>query len=309
MNYSFSVFIEKTQRVDIYLSALFWELSRSYIQKLIDTWSVKVNGKIIKKNLKIHCQDELFIQEIVTQSNIIPQNIPLDIIYENRDICVINKDAWINVHPTPWIEGKKGTLVNALMYHCNEELPIISGQERPGIVHRLDKDTSWVIITAKNDRSMKEIAEKIKNREVKKYYIAIVWGILSEKKFQISSHIWRHQKDSTKMTVKNPLNPKAALSSGEVLWYIDERYTVLRIDLHTWRTHQIRVHLASIWYPILWDAVYGNAELNKQALIQYDIKRQMLHAEELCIELQWKLHTFIAPVKADMRELLKKIAV
>lgn len=128
----------------------------------------------MKKNLKIKNADEVQIQEIITSSVLQPENIVLDIIYEDENICVINKDAGINVHPTPGIEGKSGTLVNALLYHCKEKLPCISGEERPGIVHRLDKDTSGAIMTAKNDNMMKYLADKIQKREVKKYYIAIV---------------------------------------------------------------------------------------------------------------------------------------
>jgi 23S rRNA pseudouridine1911/1915/1917 synthase len=131
MNYNFSVNIEKKQRVDMYLSALFTDISRSYIQKLIDTGCVKVNGQEIKKNLKLEPRSEISIVEIITSSEILAENIPLDIVYEDDNICVINKNPQINVHPTPGIEGKKGTLVNALLYHCREKLPVISGEQRP----------------------------------------------------------------------------------------------------------------------------------------------------------------------------------
>lgn len=174
MQYSFCVYILKPQRVDMYISTLFPDISRSYIQKLIDTGCVRVNGEKVKKNIKINTKSEIHIQEIILSTKIQAENIPLEIIYEDENICVINKDAGINVHPTPGIQGKSGTLVNALLYHCKDKLPVISGEERPGIVHRLDKDTSGVIMTAKNDMFMKYLSEKIKNREVKKYYIAVV---------------------------------------------------------------------------------------------------------------------------------------
>lgn len=304
MNYKFSVNIEKKQRVDMYLSALFWELSRSYIQKLVDTGCVIVNGEKVKKNLKLSPRDEISIEEIITSVEILAENIPLDIIYEDESICVINKDIGINVHPTPGIEGKRGTLVNALLYHCKEKLPVISGEQRPWIVHRLDKNTSGVIMTAKNDTMMKDLSSKIKNREIKKYYIAIVWGVLVEEKFTITSDIGRHPTDRVKMTTKNPLHPKHAITHGEVLGYIDDTHTVLRIDLETGRTHQIRVHLAGIGYPILGDEVYGNPKVNKMVATLYQIHRQMLHAYEVQIELYGKKTSFKAPLKKDMDKVI-----
>jgi len=273
MNYNFSVNIEKKQRVDMYLSALFWEVSRSYIQKLIDTWCVLVNGEKVKKNIKLVPRDEISIEEIITSSEILAEYIPL--------------------------------LVNALLYHCREKLPVISGEQRPGIVHRLDKNTSGVIVTAKNDIYMKDISEKIKNREVKKYYIAIVSWVLTEEKFTITSEIGRHPTDKIKMTVKNPLNPKQAVTHGEVLWYIDETYTVIKVDLETWRTHQIRVHLASIGYPIIWDDVYGNPKVNKRAATMYQVHRQALHAYEFHIFLNGEKKSFLAPLKSDMHSILE----
>lgn len=304
MNYNFCVNLEKKQRVDMYISALFPQLSRSYVQKLIDTGCVLVDGKKIKKNLKLEPHSEISITEITTSVEILPENIPLDIIFEDDNICVINKDPQINVHPTPWIEGKKGTLVNALLYHCRDKLPVISWEERPWIVHRLDKDTTWVIVTAKNDTYMKDISAKIKNREVKKYYIAIVWWVLTQEKFTITSDIGRHKTDRTKMTVSDSVNPKNAITHAEVLWYIDEEYTVIKVDLETGRTHQIRVHLASIWYPIIGDTTYWNPKVNKRAATLYQVHRQMLHALEFHIDLYGARQVYRAPLKNDMQSIL-----
>jgi len=284
----------------MYISALFPQLSRSYVQKLIDSGCVLVDGAKIKKNLKLEPKSEISIQEITVSVEILPENIPLDIIYEDENICVINKDPQINVHPTPWIEGKKWTLVNALLHHCRDKLPIISWEERPGIVHRLDKDTSWVIMTAKNDTYMKDISAKIKNREVKKYYIAIVWWVLTQEKFTITSDIGRHKTDRTKMTVSDSINPKNAITHWEVIGYIDEEYTVIKVDLETGRTHQIRVHLASIGYPIIGDSTYGNPKVNKRAATMYQVHRQMLHALEFHIDLYGRTQIFRAPLKQDM---------
>ncbi len=290
-------------RVDIYLSALFWELSRSYIQKLIDSGSVLVNGEKVKKNIKLQPEDVISIEEIITSYEILPENIPLDIIYEDENLCVINKQAWINVHPTPWIEGKSGTLVNALLYHCKDKLPVISGEQRPWIVHRLDKDTSWAIITVKNDMMMHYISDIIKERKIKKYYIAIVAWVLTQTDFTITSDIWRDPYNKIKMTTNNALNPKHAITHGKVIWYIDEEYSVIKIDLETGRTHQIRVHLASIGYPILWDTVYGNPKVNKRIATKHQIHRQALHAFKLEFELYWKAITLIAPLKNDMAQM------
>lgn len=305
MNYHFCTYIQKKQRVDMYISALFPDVSRSYVQKLIDTGCVRVNGQQVKKNLKLEPKSEIYIEEIITSTQLQAENIPLDIIYEDENICVINKDAWINVHPTPWVEGKKWTMVNALLYHCRDKLPVISGEERPWIVHRLDKDTSGVILTAKNDIYMQKLSEKIKNREVKKYYIAVVSGIFTEEKFTINSDIGRHPTDRTKMTIQDPINPKHAVTHGELLGYINQDYSVLKIDLETGRTHQIRVHLASIWYPIIWDSVYWNPKMNKTAATLYQLHRQMLHAFEFHIDLYGGRKTFMAPLKADMKKLLE----
>ena len=298
------MYIEKPWRVDMYLSALFWELSRSYIQKLIDTGCVKINGEMVKKNLKLKNQDAVMIQEIITSSEILPEDIPLEIVYEDESICIVNKDAGINVHPVPGIEGKKGTLVNALLHHCKEKLPVISGEERPGIVHRLDKHTSWAIMIAKNDQMMKYLSKIIKERCIKKYYIAIVSGVLTQEKFTITSEIGRHRVDKMKMTTQNPMNPKHAITHWEVLWYIDDTHSVIKIDLETGRTHQIRVHLASIGYPILWDTVYGNPKVNKQVATLYQLHRQALHAFELQFNLYGEEKAFIAPLKIDMKSMI-----
>ncbi len=306
MNYNFSTYIEKPQRVDMYLSALFWELSRSYIQKLIDTGCVKINGGIVKKNLKLQSRDEVSIMEIIVSSEILAEDIPLDIVYEDENICIINKDPGINTHPVPGIEGKSWTLVNALLSHCKEKLPVISGEERPGIVHRLDKHTSWAIMIAKNDQMMHYLSDIIKNRSIKKYYIAIISWVLTQEKFTIKSEIGRHRTDKIKMTTKNPMNPKHAITHGQVLGYIDERYSILKIDLETGRTHQIRVHLASIGYPILWDTVYWNPKVNKHVATIYQLHRQALHAYELELELYGQKEKFIASLKQDMSSMISE---
>jgi len=298
----FCTLLDKKQRVDIYLSALFKDFSRSYIQKMIDKWQLKVNWKILNKNKKIENKDEIEL-EIKTEKleEVLPEKMKLDIIYEDENILIINKDAWINVHPVPWENGKTWTLVNWILHYCKKNLPIINWVERPWIVHRLDKDTSGAILIAKNDKMMTYLSNIIKQRKIEKYYIAIVAWIVKEKQFKIESYIWRDPNDRQKMTTKNPINPKIAISYWEVLDYIDNKYSVLKIKIETWRTHQIRVHLASIWYPILWDKTYWNNKINKEVLQKYWLERQALHAYKLIFELYWKKQEFTAKLKKDLK--------
>lgn len=301
----FCVFSEKKVRVDIYLSALFPIYSRSYIQKIIDKWQVSVNSKKISKNLKINPRDEIEIEIIPEKLEILPQKMDLDIIFEDENILIINKNPWINVHPVPWEGWTENTLVNGILEHCKENLGTINWVERPGIVHRLDKDTSGIILIAKNDFMMNYLASIIKDRKIEKKYFAIVFGIVKEKKFRIESEIWRDPKDRKKMTVKNPLNPKNAISEVEVLDYIDEKYTLLEVKILTWRTHQIRVHLSSIWFPILWDKVYGNEKINLEVFKKYWLQRQALHAKSLEFELYGKKVFFESDLKNDMKKILE----
>jgi 23S rRNA pseudouridine1911/1915/1917 synthase len=194
-------------------------------------------------------------------------------------------------------------LVNALLYHI-KDLSSINGIERPWIVHRLDKNTSWLIMVAKTDKMMTYLQEKMKKRDIWKYYLAIVSGILKEKEFKIESFIWRHSTNKIKMTTKNAINPKLAITHWKVIKYIDSKHTLVELKLETGRTHQIRVHLASIWYPILADEVYGNPKVNKEVATKYQIKRQALHSYKLEIDLYWKNETFYWELKADMKKIL-----
>ena len=303
MKYNFSALLDKKIRVDMYLSALFSDYSRSYVQKLIDNNHLKINWKILNKNKKISNKDEIELEIIIEKSSILPEKIDLDIIYEDENIVIINKDAGMNTHIVPWAEGKSWTLVNALLYHC--KLAWIWWVERPWIVHRLDKNTSWLIMVAKNDKSMQHLQKIIKNREVNKYYIAIVAWKIKQENFTIKSYIWRDPNSRIKMTTKNPINPRYALTHGKVLDYIWDDYTVLKIKLETWRTHQIRVHLASIWYPIIWDEVYWNLKINKKVFNKYKLSRQALHAYELDFDLFWEKKYFKAELKKDMQKIYK----
>ncbi|MCP4523317.1 MAG: RluA family pseudouridine synthase [Candidatus Gracilibacteria bacterium] len=309
MIYNFCVLIEKQKRVDMYLSALFKDFSRSYIQKMIDRGQVTLNGETFYKNVKVKNHDEIRIEVILETLETLPEQMNLDILYEDKEIIIINKEPRTNVHPVPGEGGRSGTLVNGLLEHCKENLPSIGGVERPGIVHRLDKDTSGAIMVAKSDKMMNYLSETIKERKVDKYYIAVVFGKVKNTEFKIESYMGRDKNDRTKMTTVDPANPKIALTTGKVLEYIDNEYTVLKIKIETGRTHQIRVHLASIGYPILGDKVYGNNRMNTRIATLYQLKRQALHAYELSFDLYGTRKTFIAPLKADMKKLIGDIEI
>lgn len=319
-NYSvsrFCVFADprETRRVDTFLAGLFPEKSRSYLQKMIEEWKISCNGENFTKNKKIYRGDEIVITWKIEQMELLPENIAIDIIFENSDFAIINKDAGINTHPTPGEEWRKWTLVNALLYHFKnlgirtdeiEKKSIINGIERPWIVHRLDKDTSGLIIIAKNDKSMHALQLKIAKRTIKKTYLALVDGIISEEEWYIESFIGRDPNDRKKMTTENPVNPKLAKTKFFRKKIIDNRYTLVEVDLLTGRTHQIRVHLASIGFPILGDKIYGRNKTNIEVFEKYWLARQWLHAFRLEFCLFGEDFTFEAPLKDDLKKILSQ---
>lgn len=318
-SYSISTFCviadpRETRRVDTYLSALFPEKSRSYLQKMIEEGKISCNGTPFTKNKKIYRGDVINIEWKIDQMELVGENIPLDIIFENDDFAIINKDAGINTHPTPGEWGRVGTLVNALLFHFknlgvrndnNDFNPsIINGVERPGIVHRLDKDTSGLIIIAKNDKAMHALQLKIAKRTIHKRYLALVAGIVKVKEWYIESFIWRDPHDRKKMTTIDPKNPKLAKTKFCNKWVIAWKYTLLEVDLLTGRTHQIRVHLSSIGYPIVGDKIYGNEKVNTAIMETYGLSRQWLHAYRLNFNLFWQEFNFDGPLKPDLQKCL-----
>ncbi len=293
----------ETKRIDIYLSNFFSDKSRSYIQRLIDTWEIKVNWSIITKNLKIKDKDIIEINFKTEKLDLKAEKMPLDIIYEDKNFAIVNKDAGINTHPVPWEKWKSGTLVNALLYYL-KDLSKINWVERPGIVHRLDKDTSWLLIIAKNDKYMKEFQKLIAERKIKKNYITLINWIIKEKEGFIESYIWRDKWNKQKMTTTDPINPKLAQTKFKVLKFIDNKYSLLEIDLLTWRTHQIRVHLSSIGFPIVWDKVYWNKKINNIFYEKYWLNRQFLHAFKLNFKIFWKKYIFKIELKNDLKKII-----
>ncbi|EHI99596.1 pseudouridine synthase, RluA family [Clostridium sp. DL-VIII] len=263
---------EKDQgiRIDKYLSEVFNDKSRSFIQGLIEKENIKVNNKIPKSNYKIKSSDE--IEVIIDEPEILnvdPEDIPIGILYEDKDIIVVNKEQGMVVHPAPG--NYNGTLVNALLFHCTD-LSSINGVVRPGIVHRIDKDTSGVLVVAKNDESHNKLSEQLKDHSMKREYYALVEGRIKNDKGTIDKPLARSKKDRLKIGIVE--GGKRAVTHYQVI----ERYngyTLIKCVLETGRTHQIRVHMASIGYPLVGDPLYG---FKKQ---RFKLKGQMLHAKTL----------------------------
>ncbi len=261
----------ENSRIDVYLAEKLKDTSRVTIQRLISNGKVLVNGKTVKASYKVQEGDKIEVEEEVpVEISLKPQEIPLDIIYEDKDIIVVNKPKGMVVHPANG--NPDGTLVNAIMAICKDSLSGIGGEIRPGIVHRLDKDTSGIIIVAKNDKAHINLSEQIKEHNVKKTYIALVRGIVKENEATINMPIGRSEKDRKKMAVTR--KGKEAVTHFKVLERYD-KYTLLEVNIETGRTHQIRVHLSQIGYPIVGDEVYSNGKN------EWNVKGQCLHAKSL----------------------------
>lgn len=284
------------KRVDVFLAELIDDFSRSYIQKGIEEGWVKVNGKTVKPNYKLKCGDVVEAQIPAPKAlSLEPENIPLDIIYEDQDIIVINKPRGMVVYPAPG--NYSGTLVNALLYHA-KDLSGINGVLRPGIVHRLDKDTSGAIVVAKNDQAHRTLADQFKGKKVKKTYLAIVWGNLPEDRATIEAPIGRHPVKRVEMAV-DAKHGKEAITHFKVLERFGD-FTFVEVNIETGRTHQIRVHMSYIGHPVVGDPLYSRKKN------PFNIKGQALHAFRLGLyhPRSGEFMTFEAPVPEDFNEIL-----
>ena len=262
---------EDDERLDVYLAVQLNEVSRSFIQKLIKEGLVLVNGETKKPRYLVKEGDYIKVQIPKPKKlEIVPEDIPLDIHYEDEDIVIVNKPKDMVVHPAPG--NYRGTLVNALLYHI-DNLSSINGIIRPGIVHRLDKDTSGLLVVAKNDNSHRFLSEQLKNREILREYVAITHGVLKNEEGIIDAPIGRDPRDRKRMAV-NARNGKGAITYYRVLDYLDG-YTLVQANLKTGRTHQIRVHFKHINHPIVGDPVYSNRKEDRK----YD--GQFRHARKL----------------------------
>lgn len=258
-------------RLDKAITELDSDISRMMIQKLIQEDKITVNGKKEKASYKVKINDKIDIEfDEPKESKLKPEEIPLDVIYEDSDIIIINKEKGMVVHPGNG--NPDGTLANAIMARCKDSLSGIGGEIRPGIVHRIDKDTSGIIIVAKNDKAHIDISEQIKQHKTKKTYLALVRGIVKENEATINMPIGRSQKDRKKMAVDK--KGKEAITHFKVLKRFKEN-TLLEVVIETGRTHQIRVHLSYIGYPIVGDYTYSNGK-NK-----FGVEGQMLHAYKI----------------------------
>lgn len=271
----FTVENQEGERIDRYLSEEMEDRSRSYIQKLIKEQYVIVNQKPVKANYRLSLGDmvEITLPE-AKEPDIIPENIPLDILYEDQDIIIVNKPKQMVVHPAPG--HYSGTLVNALMYHCGQELSGINGTMRPGIVHRIDMDTTGSLIICKNDMAHQSLSEQLKVHSIKRVYVAIVHGNIKEDNGTVNAPIGRHPTERKKMSIHTK-NGRNAITHYKVLERFGE-YTYIQCELETGRTHQIRVHMASIGHPLVGDQVYGPRKCPFPKL-----QGQTLHAKTLGI--------------------------
>lgn len=275
MNEYFTVENEDGMRIDKYLALKLPELSRSHIQKLIKDDLVMVSTKPVKANYRLSLYDriEVMIPE-PEEAEILPENIPLDILYEDSDIIIVNKPKHMVVHPAPG--HSSGTLVNALMYHCGKELSGINGVMRPGIVHRIDMDTTGSLLVCKNDMAHQKLAAQLKEHSITRIYEAIVHGNIKEEEGTVNAPIGRHPTDRKKMSV-HAKQGRSAVTHYRVLERFGA-YTYIQCQLETGRTHQIRVHMASIGHPLLGDAIYGPARCPVKGL-----EGQTLHAKTIGI--------------------------
>jgi 23S rRNA pseudouridine1911/1915/1917 synthase len=289
------------QRIDRYLTEMLPEQSRSFFQKLIRDGFVMVNHIIVKVNYRLKTGDiiEIDIPDAVP-TEIVPENIPLDILYEDDDLLIVNKPKGMVVHPA--VGHSTGTLVNAIMYHCQGNLSGINGEIRPGIVHRIDKDTTGSLIICKNDEAHRNIAEQIKEHSVTRRYVGVVAGTFSEESGTVEGAIGRHPNDRKRMTI-NEKNGKPAVTHYRVLQTL-KGASFMEFELETGRTHQIRVHMASISHPLLGDTVYGNSKN------PYKLQGQALHARTIGFihPTTGEYIEVSAPIPEYMTELVRKLS-
>ncbi|MEI7511507.1 MAG: RluA family pseudouridine synthase [Candidatus Peregrinibacteria bacterium] len=299
------------KRLDVFLSdSLGEQYSRTFIQKLIKDSLVLVNGKCISKVAYIVSEDDSVsasLPEPLADAKLLPENIPLSVLYEDDDVLIINKSSGICVHPDHAHQSK--TIVNAALFYCGKSLSGIGGVLRPGIVHRLDKDTSGVLLIAKNDMAHRHFAKEMAERRAKKEYRTLVFGKLKNAEGSVEAPIARDERDRKKMAVSNASHAKPALTHfflQEV--FQDPLVSLLRVHIVTGRTHQIRVHLSSIGFPVVGDETYGNETMNKQFQKDFPLKRIFLHAERLEIAFpNGERKEFYAPLPEDLEKTVNML--
>lgn len=301
---------EQQKRLDVFVVENSFEgVSRNLVKNAINKGNIKVNGKIKKAHYTVKIGDEIEIdldnlKEDRNEKDTLPENIHLDILYEDEDLIVINKPAGLIVHPTPTI--KSGTLVNGLLYHIEDFKRSSQNPERLGIVHRLDKETSGVLVVAKNPITHHLLSKQFKERKTKKYYLTIVEGLLKEKEGEINLPLGRHPTLRQKRAVV--YNGREAITEYKVLKEFDNLASLVWIRLKTGRTHQIRVHFKYLGNPVVGDSLYGKNKIEKNYGITAD--RQMLHALKLGLYHPTKkiFMEFLAPLHQDFKNLLIELS-
>ena len=298
--YLFEIQEEQQMRLDKYLSEQFPEQTRSYLQKLIKEGQVRVNGKSVKSGYQLSIGDEVSVSiPEPKELDVEPQKMDLDIIYEDEDVILVNKPKGMVVHPAPG--HTSDTLVNGLLYHCKDHLSGINGVARPGIVHRIDRDTTGILIVCKNDMSHNSIAAQLKEHSINRRYRALVHGNIKEDQGTVEGPIGRHPVDRKKMAI-NERNGKPAVTHYTVLERFGN-YTLIECKLETGRTHQIRVHMTSIGHPLVGDEVYGPAKS------PFKLQGQCLHAMVLGFvhPRTGEYMEFWAELPVYFEELLRKL--
>lgn len=289
-------------RIDKFLSDELPEMSRSYIQKLIKDEQITVNEKIVKANYKLGANDLVIVHEPeLKEPDILAEDIPLDILYEDNDLLIVNKPKGMVVHPSAG--HYTGTLVNALMYYCKDDLSGINGVMRPGIVHRIDMDTTGSLLVCKNDFTHQHVAQQLKEHSIRRVYHAIVHGVVKEDEGTVDAPIGRHPIERKKMSI-NHRNGKEAVTHYKVIQRF-KNHTYIQCQLETGRTHQIRVHMASIKHPLLGDTVYGPQKS------PFKLQGQTLHAKIIGITHP-RTNAYIeadAPLPEYFEKLLKKLEI
>lgn len=288
------------RRIDLFLTERVEGQSRSYLQKLVKEGGATVNGAVVKSNYKVKAGDRVLMEvPEPVELAVTARPMELDILYEDQDVILINKPKGMVVHPAAGHDDD--TLVNGLLYHCQGNLSGINGVLRPGIVHRIDKDTTGVLVVCKNDMAHNSLAEQLKVHSITRYYRAIVHGVVREDEGTVEAPIGRNEKDRLKMAV-NEKNGKPAVTHYRVLERF-RNYTYIECRLETGRTHQIRVHMASLGHPLLGDALYGPARC------PYQLEGQTLHAMVLGFlhPRTGEYMEFTAPLPRYFEELLQKL--